>query len=480
MSPPFYEQRPPNALDIDSQIPVTNGAAPIPMGTAAASNMTLLKFASPPSLASSVSLSVTSSLASPPDSYDIHLPTSPHHSSVPHKIDSLELCPESLHSEKSATLPLPIPPQSRSPGILERTWSASSAYSYASSHTYSVSMTNATGILSSTPSVASSVLYHGFGGLYQSTQPTCEEFLLSTTAFGVITGVRNGPSTSSRHLDDLMRHSDDICGSYRHGGDTIIPASQIALQAHDAVGQPVFRYVHNADMPVFCRALSRATREVSRCAVRWSPNVDHNNCPIDTNKTTSGVKTCVDEEDREPRWYWVWFTIRRVGDQMVCVIRRPLNLGGDSEDEMSSADKKAAQRRRRNTYGGGLSGLVLSLILPDDDSESDSESDASMTYKEQVLGLSTDWRSSPTTATSTTEAPASFTSAHSTPRHKRKAQTQSKGGSSSDRSATNKETPPSSLFGALVSWAGATVGDVMFGAVSRYATDLFRRRDDQR
>ncbi|RKP09569.1 hypothetical protein THASP1DRAFT_28644 [Thamnocephalis sphaerospora] len=555
MSPSCCERRPSNACnaaDLRPHATSVGSAVPIPVTTAAAINSPTL-FSSPPSLASSVSLSVHSSLESPCNSYHASIAAP-----LPLRKDaSAELCAPSLHSEKSGSNTTFGTPGHGSSKLMARTWSNSSCASYASSCTSSVSMTNAMATLSTSPASRSSGFmdYTLSSSSQQQPQPSqCEELLLSTTMFGVITGVRDGSAAHRRSFTFASSKSsydrDNASFSGLRTSTLGTHTSRIALRARDAVGQPVFRFIHNADLPVFCRALSRATREVSRCAVRWSPSMSRDGqCAENATAPSSS-------DPREPRWYWVWCTVRLVDDQIVCVIRRPLQVDDDDDGDACGAKRKAEQRRRRRNTYGGLSGLVLSLFLSDSESEADSEAedvvssspspalarrtlsgdtcvasetedghgdsgklttptitpmarDASGQGTEEESGAAAAISNKSTTnkfargdarplspaalstaaATATTTisfacatVPTSSDSKRSA-RLKDKKRTRTSASSTSSsfsrRRHSGASSPPSSLISALANWAGAAIGDAMFGTVSRYTTDLFRRRDDR-
>ncbi|KAI9597185.1 hypothetical protein BDF19DRAFT_313871 [Syncephalis fuscata] len=133
-----------------------------------------------------------------------------------------------------------------------------------------------------------------------------DEFRFIITEFGVISHIRDRPTVEQRRfplssytpspttpgggLATLTR----ICASALGlGGDntddttanteahSLLSASSVSsrvsaitLCSSKAIGQPIFRYVHNDDLPVLCRTLSRACARVSRCAIRWSSEID--------------------------------------------------------------------------------------------------------------------------------------------------------------------------------------------------------------
>ncbi|RKP27667.1 hypothetical protein SYNPS1DRAFT_26695 [Syncephalis pseudoplumigaleata] len=164
--------------------------------------------------------------------------------------------------------------------------------------------------------------------------------------------------------------------------------SPIMLDPSKAVGQPIFRYVHNDDLPILCRTLSRAHDRVARCAIRWTADMDRKAAGIASSSrvqykggnTDNATAAAAQRQPGSPlrctslRWRWVWISIRQYDSLMICTLRRPLDedYDEDDEDEDDDAGSSGTVRARSGTFSG-LSEYLLSFLLPSTENDEEEE-----------------------------------------------------------------------------------------------------------
>jgi hypothetical protein len=187
---------------------------------------------------------------------------------------------------------------------------------------------------------------------------------------------------------DMTTSNNDAYSSINRVASRI---SSIMLDPQKAIGQPIFRYVHNDDLPVLCRTLSRAHERVARCAIRWSSDMDkksintatinpsHRSFKGNTTNTSKHRSSTRLSNTTSLKWRWVWITIRQYDDFMICTLRRPIDEDYDDADDDNEYDNDGdtsnfwtIQNSRRSTFIG-LGEYLLSFLLPSNDDDGDDD-----------------------------------------------------------------------------------------------------------